>query len=44
MKYFPMLGVPMPDEHTLRERLKQAISNSRAKKYHGDEKKQNEIP
>eukprot|EP00347_Sterkiella_histriomuscorum_P023864 403333121 len=43
-KYFPMLGIPMPDEHTLRERLKQSIENSRAKKYHGNEDGFNEVP
>lgn len=36
-----MLGVPLPDEHTLRERLKQAIDNSRKKKYHGSDEHMN---
>ena len=44
IKYFKMLGIPMPDEETLRERLKQAISNSRKKKYHGDCSETNAIP
>ena len=39
-----MLGIPMPDELTLRDRLKQAIENSRAKKYHGNEDGFNEVP
>jgi len=43
-KYFPMLGVPMPDEHTLRDRLKLAIENSRKKKYHGNDSNMNELP
>ena len=34
----------MPDENTLRERLKQSISNSRKKKYHGNEGDINVIP
>lgn len=44
LKYFPMLGIAMPDEQTLRDRLKQAIDNSRAKKYHGNEEGFNEVP
>lgn len=43
-KYFPMLGIPIPDEHTLRDRLKQAVENSRKKKYHGNDDNINEIP
>ncbi len=42
--YFPMLGIPMPDEHTLRERLKGSIENSRAKKYHGNDDNINTLP
>ena len=38
------MGIPMPDEHTLRDRLKQAIENSRAKKYHGNDGAMNELP
>jgi len=34
----------MPDEDTLRDRLKQSISNSRIKKYHGDEGFVNAVP
>lgn len=44
LKYFPMLGIAMPDEQTLRDRLNQAIENSRAKKYHGNEEGFNEVP
>jgi hypothetical protein len=43
-KYFPMLGVPIPDEATLRDRLKLAIENSRKKKYHGNDDNFNEVP
>lgn len=43
-KYFPMLGVPIPDEQTLRDKLKQAVENSRKKKYHGDHDSINEVP
>lgn len=39
-----MLGIPMPDEKTLRERLKQAIDNSKQKRYHGNEEHMNELP
>jgi hypothetical protein len=39
-----MLGIPMPDEETLRDRLKKSIENSRAKKYHGNEEGFSEIP
>lgn len=39
-----MLGVPLPDEESLRERLKQSISNSRKKKYHGNAEDCNVIP
>jgi hypothetical protein len=34
----------MPDESTLRERLKQSIEKSRAKKYHGNEENINTLP
>lgn len=44
LKYFPMLGVPMPDQDSLRERLKEAIENSRKKKYHGNDENMNELP
>ena len=43
-KYFEGLGEAMPDEHALRDRLKAAISNSRKKKYHGNEDQVNELP
>jgi hypothetical protein len=39
-----MLGVSMPDKYALRERLKQAIENSRKKGYHGHGGGMNEIP
>ena len=39
-----MMGIPMPDEKALGERLKQAISNSRKKKYHGNEGELNTLP
>jgi hypothetical protein len=44
MKYFPMLGVAMPNDEALRAKLKQAIENSRKKKYHGDDAGINELP
>ena len=34
----------MPDENALRDRLKAAISNSRKKRYHGNEDSMNELP
>lgn len=34
----------MPDESTLRERLKGSIENSRAKKYHGNDENINTLP
>lgn len=34
----------MPDENALRDRLKEAISNSRKKKYHGNADNMNELP
>jgi hypothetical protein len=34
----------MPDENALRDRLKEAISNSRKKKYHGNSDNMNELP
>ncbi len=43
-KYFPSLGVPMPDENALRDRLKQSIENSRKKGYHGNDGGVNEVP
>jgi len=39
-----MLGIPMPDEQTLRDRLKQAIDNSKKKRYHGNDETINELP
>lgn len=39
-----MLGIPMPNEEALRERLKQAIENSRRKRYHGNDDNVNQIP
>jgi len=43
-KYYPLLGVPIPNEEALQQRLRQAIENSRKKKYHGNEKDINELP
>jgi hypothetical protein len=43
-KYYPMLGIPIPDDNALKERLKTAVSNSRKKKYHGNEDSMNELP
>jgi len=43
-QYYPMLGVAMPDQKTLKEKLNKAISNSRKKKYHGYETEINELP
>ena len=34
----------MPDENSLKERLKLAISNSRKKCYHGNDKDLNKVP
>jgi hypothetical protein len=39
-----MLGMAAPDEPTLRARLIQSISNSRKKKYHGNDEKMNQLP
>lgn len=39
-----MMGIPMPDEKSLGARLKQSISNSRKKRYHGNEGELNELP
>ena len=36
-KYFEYLGLGKVDETTLNEKLKQAVANSRRKKYHGTE-------
>jgi hypothetical protein len=43
-KYYPMVGIPIPDEEALRLRLVQAIENSRRKKYHGNDDNMNKIP
>ena len=43
-KYYPQLGVKIPDENSLREKLKQSISNSRRRKYHGDCDNVNQLP
>lgn len=39
-----MLGKPLPNDNALRERLKESISNSRRKKYHGSDDNMNELP
>ena len=39
-----MLGIKMPDENALRDRLKLSISNSKKKGYHGNEGQLNELP
>ena len=44
MKYYSIVGHDIPDKKTLEENLKQAVKNSAAKKYHGDEKDLNVIP
>jgi len=39
-----MLGQPCPDAEALRQRLHRAITNSKAKKYHGSSEHMNELP
>jgi hypothetical protein len=39
-----MLGVALPNEEALRDKLKKAIESSRKKRYHGDENGINELP
>ena len=36
-----MLGIAMPNEHALRDRLRQAIENSKKKRYHGNDEHMN---
>jgi len=43
-KYYPMMGIPLPDEEALKEKIKQSISNSRKKNYHGGEESCNALP
>ena len=43
-KYYQMLGITVPDDAALRDRLQQAISNSRKKGYHGSDVGINELP
>ena len=43
-KYYPMLGIPIPNEESLRQRLKQAIENSRKKRYHGNDDNMAQLP
>lgn len=43
-QYYPQMGIPCPDAEALRLRLKQAIDNSRAKGYHGNDLNMNVIP
>jgi hypothetical protein len=39
-----MLGIPIPNEEALRARLKQAIENSRRKRYHGNDDNMAQLP
>jgi len=39
-----MLGQVCPDSEALRQRLHRAISNSKAKRYHGSSEHMNELP
>jgi DNA gyrase/topoisomerase IV subunit A len=43
-KYYPLLGIPIPNDEALRLRLRQAIKNSRDKRYHGNDENMNQIP
>lgn len=36
--------MPLPNEQALRDRLKLSITNSRRKKYHGDDDNMNVLP
>jgi hypothetical protein len=43
-KYYPLLGIALPNDEALQNRLKQAIENSRKKGYHGSDQDMNELP
>lgn len=43
-KYYQMVGQDCPDSEALRQRLHKAISNSKAKRYHGSSEHMNELP
>ena len=43
-KYYQMVGQNCPDSEALRKRLHKAISNSKAKRYHGSSEHMNELP
>jgi hypothetical protein len=43
-KYYPQLGIPIPNDEALNARLKTAIENSRKKGYHGNDDNMNKLP
>lgn len=43
-KYYPLLGVPIPNDEALHARLRTAIENSRRKGYHGNDDNMNKLP
>ena len=43
-KYYQMIGVDCPDSEALGQRLHRAITNSKAKRYHGSGEHMNELP
>ena len=43
-KYYQWIGVECPNSEALQQRLHRAISNSKAKKYHGSSEHMNELP
>jgi hypothetical protein len=43
-KYYHMLGMPAQGDEFVRQKLNQAISNSRAKGYHGNADEVNKVP
>ena len=43
-KYYQWIGVECPNSEALQQRLHKAISNSKAKKYHGSSEHMNELP
>jgi hypothetical protein len=42
--YYKWIGVDCPDAKALALRLRQAITNSKAKRYHGSSEHMNELP
>ena len=42
--YYKWLGIDCPDKDALSSRLRQAITNSKAKRYHGCSEHMNELP